>query len=185
MGTHNICFYGELTDKNYPWIISKYPPILFHCYRCVAWCLCKEAYRTVWAAAWQNQQNDCAPIEDSDQPRQLPSLIRVFAVCSMGSQGSKVSSCRQRWLIRLGGCPGQSRQGLNCGTDKEVYEDNLGIILLISPKKHMLWVLIRITAEAILMSTHNMFLWRTVKIIRSGKSPTKSINKVSQNQSIK
>ena len=27
----------------------------------------------------------CAPSEDSDQPGHLPSLIRVFAVCSMGS----------------------------------------------------------------------------------------------------
>ena len=29
---------------------------------------------------WQNQQNDCAPSEDSDQPGHPPSLIRVFAV---------------------------------------------------------------------------------------------------------
>ena len=33
-----------------------------------------------WAASWQNQQNDCAPSEDSDQPGHPPSLIRVFAV---------------------------------------------------------------------------------------------------------
>ena len=39
----------------------------------------------IWAATWQNQQNDCAPNEDADQPGQLPSLIRVFAVCLMGS----------------------------------------------------------------------------------------------------
>ena len=31
-----------------------------------------------WATSWQNQQNDCAPSEDSDQPG--PSLIRIFAV---------------------------------------------------------------------------------------------------------
>ena len=30
----------------------------------------------IWAATWQNQQSECAPSEDSDQP----SLIRVFAV---------------------------------------------------------------------------------------------------------
>ena len=29
---------------------------------------------------WQNQQNECAPSEDSDQPGHPPSLIRVFAV---------------------------------------------------------------------------------------------------------
>ena len=28
----------------------------------------------------KNQQNECAPSEDSDQPGHLPSLIRVFAV---------------------------------------------------------------------------------------------------------
>ena len=33
-----------------------------------------------WVASWQNQQNDCAPSEDSDQPGHSPSLIRVFAV---------------------------------------------------------------------------------------------------------
>ena len=34
----------------------------------------------MWATAWQNQQNECAPSEDSDQPGHPPSLIRVFAV---------------------------------------------------------------------------------------------------------
>ena len=38
----------------------------------------------------------CAPSEDSDQPRHPPSLIRVFAVRSMGSWRPKVSSCGQR-----------------------------------------------------------------------------------------
>ena len=33
-----------------------------------------------WAATWQNQQNVCAPSEDSDQPGHPPSLIRVFAI---------------------------------------------------------------------------------------------------------
>ena len=33
----------------------------------------------------KKQQNDCAPSEDSDQPGHLPSLIRVFAVHSVGS----------------------------------------------------------------------------------------------------
>ena len=26
----------------------------------------------IWAVTWQNQQNDCAPSEDSDQPGHLP-----------------------------------------------------------------------------------------------------------------
>ena len=32
-----------------------------------------------WAETWQNQQNECAPSVDSDQPGHPPSLIRVFA----------------------------------------------------------------------------------------------------------
>ena len=39
----------------------------------------------IWAASWQNQQNDFVPSEDWDQPGHLSSRIRVFAVCSMGS----------------------------------------------------------------------------------------------------
>ena len=40
-----------------------------------------QSYRTEkWAATWQNQQNECAPSEDSDQPGHPPSLIWVFAV---------------------------------------------------------------------------------------------------------
>ena len=39
----------------------------------------------VWAATWQNQQNECALSEDSDQPGHPPSLIWVFAVRSMVS----------------------------------------------------------------------------------------------------
>ena len=40
----------------------------------------------------------CAPNDDSDQPGNPPSLIRVFAVCSMGSLGPKLFSC---WYRRL------------------------------------------------------------------------------------
>ena len=32
-----------------------------------------------WATTCQNQQSDCAPSEDSDQPGHPPCLIRVFA----------------------------------------------------------------------------------------------------------
>ena len=35
---------------------------------------------TIWAVTWQNQQSECTPSEDSDQPGHPPSLIRVFAV---------------------------------------------------------------------------------------------------------
>ena len=35
----------------------------------------------IQATTWQNQQSECAPSEDSDQPGHLPSMIRDFAVC--------------------------------------------------------------------------------------------------------
>ena len=40
----------------------------------------------------------CGPCKDSDQPGHLPSLIRVFAVRSLGSQGPNTSSCGQQRL---------------------------------------------------------------------------------------
>ena len=40
----------------------------------------------------------CALSEDSDQPGHSPSLIWVFALCSMDSLGPKLSSCGQRRL---------------------------------------------------------------------------------------
>ena len=52
----------------------------------------------IWAATWQSQQNECAPSEDPDQPGHPPSLIRVFAVRSLGSNVPKLSSCGQRSL---------------------------------------------------------------------------------------
>ena len=52
----------------------------------------------IWVMTWQNQQYECAQSEDSDQPGHPPSLIRVFAFRSMGSWGSKLSSCVQRRL---------------------------------------------------------------------------------------
>ena len=41
----------------------------------------------------------CAPSEDSDQPGHPSSVIRVFAVCFMGSLGHNASSCGQRRLL--------------------------------------------------------------------------------------
>ena len=40
----------------------------------------KASDKDKWAATWQNQQNECAPSEDSDQSEHPPSLIRVLAV---------------------------------------------------------------------------------------------------------
>ena len=65
----------------------------------LAQCVSSKQNR-IWAALWQNQQYEqqCAPNEDSGQPRHPPSLIRVFAVCSVGSKGPKLSSCGQ-WRL--------------------------------------------------------------------------------------
>ena len=41
--------------------------------------------KIIWAATWQNQQNECVPSKDSDHPGHPPILIRVFAMHSMGS----------------------------------------------------------------------------------------------------
>ena len=78
-----------------------------------------------WAMAWQNQQSDCAPSEDSDQLGHLPSLIRVFGVRMKKAWGLSypLSAQRRLWsdwvdaqadlsLIRLGGCPGWSESSL-------------------------------------------------------------------------
>ena len=51
-----------------------------------------------WAVSWQTNITICVPGEDSCQPGHPPSLIRVFAVCCMGSWGPNVSSCGQRRL---------------------------------------------------------------------------------------
>ena len=55
---------------------------------------------TIWAATWQNQQNECAPSEDSDQHGHPSSLIRVFAV-SMGIHPVWSESSLSAW-IKLG-----------------------------------------------------------------------------------
>ena len=66
LGTHSFCWFCH---------------VVAHLF----WCKITTNTDTKWAASWQNQQNDCAPIKDSVQPWYPPSLIRVFAVRSMGS----------------------------------------------------------------------------------------------------
>ena len=64
-----------------------------------------------WAATWQNQQNECAPSEDSDQPGHPPSLIRVFAVSLKKAQ---VLSCplSTQWRLWSELGPGWSESSL-------------------------------------------------------------------------
>ena len=58
-----------------------------------------------WSASCQSQHNDCAPSEDSHQPGNPPSLIRVFAVRMKKAWVLSFPLSAQRRLIRLGGCP--------------------------------------------------------------------------------
>ena len=60
MRTHNICSYEEIWKLN-PKLSSNEPP------------------------RDKTNKKACAPGADSDQPGHSPSLIRVFAVHSMGS----------------------------------------------------------------------------------------------------
>ena len=54
----------------------------------------------------------CAPSEDSDQPGNQPSLIRVFAVRMKKAWALSYPVSAERRLIRLGGCPGWSESSL-------------------------------------------------------------------------
>ena len=47
---------------------------------CALYVFCEVNVTNTWAATWQNQQIECAPSEDSDQPGYPPCLINVFAV---------------------------------------------------------------------------------------------------------
>ena len=57
---------------------------------------------------WQNQQNECAPSKESDQPGHPPSLIRVFAVRMKKAWvfSYPISAQRSLW------CPGWSESSL-------------------------------------------------------------------------
>ena len=86
--------------------LSVIPP---HCHS--QWDASEDA-SMMWAATWQNQQNDCAPSEDSDQPEHPPSLIRVFAVRIKKPWVLSYPLRAQRRLIRLVGCSGWSESSL-------------------------------------------------------------------------
>ena len=88
MSTHNICFYGELTKI----ILQLSSNTLRICSPVWGWDGCFECYllhiskNRFYCDIFINEpphdnKMTCAPSKDSDQPEQLPSLIRVFAVC--------------------------------------------------------------------------------------------------------
>ena len=72
-----------------------------------------ECCKEIGAALLQNQQNDCAPSQDSDQPGHPPSLIRVFTVCMKKAWVLSNPLSAQWRLLRLGGCPAWSESSLN------------------------------------------------------------------------
>ena len=64
---------------------SAYSDIQSAVFRKIFWSHVDSQVSKIWATTWQNQQNECALSVDSDQPGHPPSLIRVFAVRSVGS----------------------------------------------------------------------------------------------------
>ena len=93
---NNIVFVSKTRDIDCKFLNNLWDVwfSVLNCIKIHVW----ENTQNNWAATWQNQQSKCTPSEDSDQPGHPPSLIRVFAVRSMGSLGPKFSSCGQRRL---------------------------------------------------------------------------------------
>ena len=79
-----------------------FSPPFYHLLFTFPWASLSEPWRC------KNQQNECAPSEDSDQPGHPPSLVRVFAVRMKKTWVLSYPLSAQRRLIRLGGCPGWS-----------------------------------------------------------------------------
>ena len=108
----SLPYFIDLQNKR--WILT----ITFH--DC---CLTHGLWNTAFEPPRGKSNKITAPSEDSDQHGHPPSVIRVFAVRSVGSSGPKLSSCGQRrhwsdWadeyctdIIRLGGWVFAGRTG--------------------------------------------------------------------------
>ena len=96
--------------QNYPLIITEYPPYLFHCVNLTWLQIPKTSFLQLGSNEPPHDKTNkmTAHSEDSDQPGHLPSLIRVFAMCSTKALFMR----RAKMLIRLGGCPGWSKSSL-------------------------------------------------------------------------
>ena len=69
-----FCFIGfNIIENNEDVEEGTRSPITVYCWH-------QEESKIIWAATWQNQQSECAPCEDSDQPGHPPNLIRAFVV---------------------------------------------------------------------------------------------------------
>ena len=54
-------------------------------------------YIRIWTATWQNQQSDCAPSEDSDQPGHPPNLISLVRMKKPRALRYPLSGQRRLW----------------------------------------------------------------------------------------
>ena len=98
MGSQNLlqCFYQ---------VVHIYPSLVLIIFQ-FFWVTC------LYGTTWQNQQNECAPSKDSDQPGHPPSLIRVFTVSMKKAWVLSYPLSAQRKLIWVGGCTGWSEPSL-------------------------------------------------------------------------
>ena len=87
LGAHSLCWFCHVTAHLVVSHFTVWKPIII---QLLCFDISKSSslilellpeQRIKGAATWQNQQNECAPSKDSDQPGHPPSLIRVFAVC--------------------------------------------------------------------------------------------------------
>ena len=109
----DVCFMGSQWQKLSTWGQRRLWSDWVHAQtECPGRSVSLLATQVIWASAWQNQQNDCEPYEDLDQPGHPPSLIRVFAVRMNKAWVLSYPLSAQRRLIRLDGCPGWSESSL-------------------------------------------------------------------------
>ena len=109
----DVCFMGSQWQKLSTWGQRRLWSDWVHAQtECPGRSVSLLATQVIWASAWQNQQSDCEPYEDLDQPGHPPSLIRVFAVRMNKAWVLSYPLSAQRRLIRLDGCPGWSESSL-------------------------------------------------------------------------
>ena len=88
------------------WVFSQYLPCILHH-------ILKYFVIHIWAATWQNQQNECAPTEDSDQPGHPPILIGLRCPHEESFGPKLPIKPAAKTLFRLGRCPGWSESSLS------------------------------------------------------------------------
>ena len=105
LGAHSFCWFchvaaslilcsgsnSRINEEDFE--ISKHSSWIMMGFQTVKW------ETTKWAVTWQNQQSECVPSVNSDQPWHPPSLIKVFAVCMKkpGVLSYPLSAQRRLW----------------------------------------------------------------------------------------